>query len=146
MAGGRSSDDNVPSPDPNVGASGNVHELFRTMDGRHIIERTAELGVRVERLISDVKDQGDKLEQIRHQLSLLATLPDLVKDQSGKLELIRQQTSPLSTLPELVSKQGEQLSKVSHRVAWLMGIGAGLGAVLLGAQVLILVAQHISFH
>lgn len=46
-------------------------DLYPLSDIRLVIQEVAKLSALVDRLISDVKDQGDKIDKVRHQVTFV---------------------------------------------------------------------------
>ena len=81
----------VPSAPPREFPSVTPQDLHPTSDIRFVMVEIAKLSSSVERLIDDVKVQGEKLDAVRIQTSSIDRLVTDVKSQSEKLDVVRHQ-------------------------------------------------------
>lgn len=70
MVRGPKPTDQAPTP-PQDFAQVPPRDLYPTSDIRFVMHEVGKLTANVERLISDVQDQGGKLDAIRHQVSFI---------------------------------------------------------------------------
>ena len=77
------SEDIGPPSESAVGAP--IRDLHPTMDARFVLTEVSKLSTLVERLIADVKDQGEKIDDLRHQVTWAKAIIGIV---GGLLTLV----------------------------------------------------------